>query len=173
MNVTKKKEATEQTSLECYIFLAVILLGLALIAFSVTLIIQFQADTATVSGYFSRYQHIESFNIDFQRIIAILRDQYSGLTALYPSFNPSAEILESYSRIQALKNSTIFDNTQYSMSFQNLTMVGTLSELVDVILAHVTEVMFTGNLNIVTDILSACVGHLSDMISSNQNTILS
>jgi hypothetical protein len=52
-------------------------------------------------------------------------------------------------------------------------MVGTLSELVDVILAHVTEVMYTGNLNIVTDILSACVGQLSDMISSNQDAILS
>lgn len=69
------------------------MLGLALIAFSVTLIIQFQADTATVGTYFSRYQSIESFKIDFQRIIAILRDQYSGLTARYPSFNASAEIL--------------------------------------------------------------------------------
>lgn len=69
------------------------MLGLALIAFSVALIIQFQSDAATVGSYFSRYQNIESFNIDFQRIISILRDQYSGLTALYPSFNASAEIL--------------------------------------------------------------------------------
>lgn len=93
VNVAKKKEVSEQSSLECYIFLAVIMLGLALIAFSVALIIQFQSDTAIVGSYFSRYQSIESFNIDFQRIIAILRDQYSGLAAQYPSFNASAEIL--------------------------------------------------------------------------------
>jgi outer membrane lipoprotein-sorting protein len=73
--------------------MAVILLGLALIAFSVALIIQFQADTAIVGNYFSRYQSIESFNIDFQRIIAILRDQYSGVAALYPSFNASEAII--------------------------------------------------------------------------------
>jgi hypothetical protein len=80
---------SEQSSLECYIFLAVILLGLALIALSVALIVQFQTDSASVAADFSRYQNIEGFNIDFQRILAILRDQYSGLTALYPAFAPS------------------------------------------------------------------------------------
>lgn len=145
-----------------------ITLGIALITLSVVLIVKFQTDSATVATSFTRYQNIESFNIDFQRIIAILRDQYSGLTDKYPTFNPSAEIAESYSRIQALKNVSIFDNTQYNITFQGLTMVGTLSELVDVVLAHVTEVIYTGDLSIVRDILSACVGQLSDMISSNQ-----
>lgn len=51
-------------------------------------------------------------------------------------------------------------------------MIGTLSELVDVILAHVTEVMFTGDLTIIKDILGACVGQLSSMIRSNQLDIL-
>lgn len=149
-----------------------ILLGLTLISFSVALIVQFQSDSAAIAASFSRYQYIESFNIDFQRIVSILRDQYSGLTAKYPNFNPNAEISESYARIQNLKNVSIFDNTQYNMTFQNLTMIGTLSELVDVILAHVTEVMFTSDLSIVKDILGACVGQLSDMISANQDAIL-
>jgi hypothetical protein len=162
----------EQSSLECYIFLAVILLGIVLIAFSVALIVQFETDSTSIATSFSRYQNIESFNIDFQRILSILRDQYSGLVKKYPSFNPNAEIGESYSRIQDLKNVSIFDNSQYSMSFQNLTMIGTLSELVDVVLAHVTEVMYTGDLTIIHDILSTCVSQLSDMISGNQDAIL-
>ena len=59
------------------------------------LIVRFQTDSAAVAASFTRYQNIESFNIEFQRIIAILRDQYSGLTAKYPTFGPSAEIAES------------------------------------------------------------------------------
>ena len=145
-----------------------IILGIALIALSVVLIVRFQTDSAAAAASFTRNQNIESFNIDFQRIIAILRDQYSGLTAKYPTFRPSAEIAESYLRIQALKNMSIFDNTKYNITFQGLTMVGTLSELVDVVLAHVTEVIHTGDMSIVRDILSVCVGQLSDMISSNQ-----
>lgn len=76
----------EQSSLECYIFLAVIVLGLTLISFSVVLIVKFQTDSTNISDEFTRYQSIEQFNIDFQRILSILRDQYSGLAAKFPTF---------------------------------------------------------------------------------------
>lgn len=58
------------------------------------------------------------------------------------------------------------------MQFQNLTMIGTLSELVDVILAHVTEVMYTGDFSIIKDIQVTCVNQLNHMITSNQEAIL-
>lgn len=56
------------------------------------LIVKFQADSTSVSEEFTRYQSIEQFNIDFQRILSILRDQYSGLAAKFPTFQPNSAI---------------------------------------------------------------------------------
>ena len=116
-NEQKKKETNEQSVLECYIFLAVVLLSLALVAFSVVLIVSFQASATEISASYVKFQNIEQFKIDYQRIVALLRDEYSGLNQKYPSFRLKDEIGESYNRIQALKKNKIFDNTQYSMSF--------------------------------------------------------
>ncbi len=116
-NEQKKKETNEQSVLECYIFLAVVLLSLALVAFSVVLIVSFQASATEISASYVKFQNIEQFKIDYQRIVALLRDEYSGLNQKYPSFRLKDEIGESYNRIQALKKNKIFDNTQYTMSF--------------------------------------------------------
>lgn len=51
-------------------------------------------------------------------------------------------------------------------------MIGTLSELVDVVLAHVTEVLYTNNIAIVKDILDACVGSINGLLVSNKMTII-
>lgn len=56
------------------------------------LIVKFQTDASYVSEEFTRYQNIEQFNIDFQRILSILRDQYSGLAAKFSSFQPNTAI---------------------------------------------------------------------------------
>jgi hypothetical protein len=139
----------DQTSLEFYIFLGVILLGIALIAFSIALIIQFQSDSQSIQSDYIQHQNIQSFNIDFQRLLTLLRDQTSGLFSNYPQVVFKNEVQESYSRIQQLKNSTLFDSSEYSINFQSLIMTGTLSELVDVILAHVTQIIDSGDLSIV------------------------
>lgn len=111
-----------------------------------------------------QHQNIQSFNIDFQRLLTILRDQTSGLLNNFPQIVFKNEVQESYSRIQQLKNSTLFDSTEYSINFQNLIMTGTLSELVDVMLAHVTQIIDSGDLSIVEDIHQTCIEQLNGML---------
>ena len=50
-------------------------------------------------------------------------------------------------------------------------MSGTLIELVDVMLAHVTELLSSGDSSIIEDIHDACIIQLNDIIRSSQGQI--
>jgi len=73
--------------------------------------------------------------------------------------------------MQNLKNYMMFANDDYTMNFQNMGITGTLIELVDVILAHVTEVLSSGDLSIIEDIHNTCINQLNDMIKDAQSSI--
>jgi hypothetical protein len=81
--------------------------------------------------------------------MCILRDYASGFILKFPAFNLDYEINQSYSRIQNLKNYVMFTNDDFTINFQNLRITGTLIELVDVILAHVTELLSNGDLSVI------------------------
>jgi len=74
----KRIEVPDNSSLECYLFVAVVVLGLALAAFSLTLIIKFQNASNAISTQYSQFLNIESLIIDFTRILSLLRDYSSG-----------------------------------------------------------------------------------------------
>ena len=65
----------------------------------------------------------------------------------------------------------MFANDDYTMNFQNLGVTGTLIELVDVILAHVTEVLSSGDLSVIEEIHSTCFDQLNGMIINAQSNI--
>ena len=65
----------------------------------------------------------------------------------------------------------MFTNDEYTMQFQNLALTGTLIELIDVILAHVTEVLNNGDLSVVEDIHTTCIGQLNYMIQNAQTNV--
>ena len=65
----------------------------------------------------------------------------------------------------------MFANDDYTMNFQKLGVTGTLIELVDVILAHVTEVLSSGDLSVIEEIHSTCFDQLNGMIINAQSNI--
>ena len=65
----------------------------------------------------------------------------------------------------------MFANDDYTMNFQKLGVTGTLIELVDVVLAHVTEVLSSGDLSVIEEIHSTCFDQLNGMIINAQSNI--
>jgi len=107
-------------------------------ALSVLLILKYQSSSDSISTQYSQFINIESLIIDFKRILCILRDYASGFILQFPDFSLKNEVGISYGRIQNLKNQMMFTNDEYTIQFQSLAMTGTIIELIDVILAHVT-----------------------------------
>jgi hypothetical protein len=110
-------EIENNSSFECYVSVGVVLLGLALVGISAFVIIQFQNSTSTINILSKQHTNIDSLMIDFNRILGLLRDLASGFSAEFPSISASAEIEDSYTRIQALKTKPLFDNVEHSMEF--------------------------------------------------------
>ena len=119
-------------------FVGVVVLGLGLVALSILLVVDFQNNTTIITSLFTQYINIESLNIDFQRLSSLLRDLTSGFSSNFPQVSIPDEIEVSYNRIHNLKNEPLFTSIEYTVYFQDLTISGTLLELVDVILAHIT-----------------------------------
>lgn len=58
----------------------------------------------------------------------------------------------------------LFNNDEFTIKFKSVEMTGSIIELVDVMLAHVTEVLSNGDLGIVEEIHSTCILQLNTMI---------
>lgn len=109
--------------------------------------------------------NIESFSIDFQRIMAVLGIYADRPDLLTPhNFNVISELEESYKRIQQLKNETLFNNSATQMTFNSMQFYGSVNELVDVILAHVTEFMATLDTALIEKIHDTCFEQLNYII---------
>jgi len=67
----------------------------------------------------------------------------------------------------------IFPNDVQTIQFQSLTVSGNLIELVDVMLAHITESLGNGNMSIIQDIRNTTIGQLNGMIGLAQADIYS
>lgn len=146
----------------------VVIMGLVLIGLSVFLIVRFQDSTSNISMLSHQHTNIDSLLIDFNRILALLRDLASGFTSKFPWLSVSAEIEDSYNRIQVLKNQPLFNNDEHTIEFQGLQMTGTLIELIDVIFAHINEILNNGNYVVIENIHETSI-KLTNQIEQSHN----
>lgn len=65
----------------------------------------------------------------------------------------------------------MFPNEEYTIQFKSVATSGTIIELIDVILAHVTEVLSNGDLSLIEEIHSTCMGQLNEMIKAAQGNV--
>ena len=79
------------------------ILGCILIGFSIYSLVYFKATTSEIKTLSSRNIKIETLMIDFNRIMALLKDQASGFSSNFPSMSLIGEINDSFQRLNSLK----------------------------------------------------------------------
>jgi hypothetical protein len=144
--------------------------GSFLVMIAVILIVNINVSMTSIEKYFIKSEQIEIFKLDFNRIMSTFRDVASGLYASFSTLNLNFydDIIESYQRILVTKRGHIFNSERKPMTFWTNTYVGTLDELVDVLLFHVIEVLQTKNFDMIEELHNSVILDISSRIQDQK-----